>query len=199
MCVCITKQETAHKGQARYRRQLLTGGGKRKLEKRNTRMSSDYAGFMSHPIHSSVRFFYIHISLPSSSKEQIFFSRTRKDFADAKEKYYKAYNAPQKDFHPLFICSWSEKSSERMKAQQLQRAQLLCWATHWYPAPLSFFPGTNRGLTAESKDDKSVELFLLLSVCNLSLHATYIHLSCVTGYTPSLFKICFKCNTSKLM
>lgn len=59
MCLCITKQETAHKGQARYRRQLLTGGGKRKLEKRNTRMSSDYAGYMSHLIHSSVRFFFI--------------------------------------------------------------------------------------------------------------------------------------------
>jgi len=57
MCLCITKKKTAHKEQARYRRQLLTGGGKRKLEKRNTRMSSDYAGFMSYPIHSSVRFF----------------------------------------------------------------------------------------------------------------------------------------------
>lgn len=70
MCLCITKQETAHKGQARYRRQLLTGGGKRKLEKRNTRMSSDYAGFMTHPIDSSVRFFYILISLPSGTKKK---------------------------------------------------------------------------------------------------------------------------------
>lgn len=57
MCLCIAKQETDHKGQARYRRQLLIEGGKRKLEKRNTRMSSDYAGFMSHPIYSLVRFF----------------------------------------------------------------------------------------------------------------------------------------------
>lgn len=92
MCLCITKQETAHKGQARYRRQLLTGGGKRKLEKRNTRMSSDYAGFMTHPIDSSVRFFYILISLPSGTKKKTLkiFSRIRKNFIDAKQKHYNA-------------------------------------------------------------------------------------------------------------
>lgn len=130
MCLCIAKQETAHKGQARYRRQLLIEGGKRKLEKRNTRMSSDYAGFTSHPIYSLVRFFfYILISLPSGSKVQMIFSRTRKDFIDAIQKHYKAHNALQKDFHPLFICLQSEKSSGRMKALELQRAQLLRWAT----------------------------------------------------------------------
>lgn len=92
MCLCITKQETAHKGQARYKRRLLTGGGKRKLEKRNTRMSSDYAGFMSLPINSSVRFFlYKLTSLPSGSREQMIFSRTMEDFTDAVQKHYKAH------------------------------------------------------------------------------------------------------------
>lgn len=57
MCLCITKQETAHKGQARYKRWLLTGSGKRKLEKRNARKASDYAGFMPLPINSSVSCF----------------------------------------------------------------------------------------------------------------------------------------------
>jgi len=72
-------------------------------------MSSHYAGFMSHPIDSSVRFFNILISLPSGSKERVTFSRTSKDFTDAKQKQYKAYNAPQMDFDLLFIHSWSEK------------------------------------------------------------------------------------------
>lgn len=120
MCLCITKQETAHKGQARYRRQLLTGGGKRKLEKRNTRMSSDYAGFMSHSIHSSVRFFLYPISLPSGSKEQMIFSRTRKDFTAAKPQHKKAHITPKKDFRLIFFCLWSENSSKRKKAPQLQ-------------------------------------------------------------------------------
>lgn len=137
--------------------------------------------------------------MPSGIKVQKIFSRTRKDYIDAIQKHYKAHNALQKDFHLLFICLRSEKSSERMKALQLQRAQLLRWATCWCPALLFLFPGSNRGLTAESEDDKSVELFLLFSTCNIFLRAIYIHISCVIGYTSPLFEICFKFNTSKLM
>lgn len=155
MCLCITKQKTAHKGQARYRRQLLTGGGKRKLEKRNTRMSSDCAGFMSYPIHSSERFFYILLSLPSGSKEQKILSKTMKEFTAAKQKHFKAHNAPRKKCNLFFLWSesnkkkdcvfpWSESNRERKAAPHLQRAQPLHWATYWCSAWLSLFAGANK-------------------------------------------------------
>lgn len=65
-------------------------------------------------------FFLYPISLPSGSKEQMIFSRTRKDFTAAKPQHKKAHSTPKKDFRLIFFCLWSENSSKRKKAPQLQ-------------------------------------------------------------------------------
>lgn len=124
---------------------------------------------LCHILYIAQKDFFIYLVLCLMAvKNRLFLAELGR--TDAKKTHYKAHNALQKDFHLLFICSWSEKSSERIKASQRQRAQLLRWATHWRPALLPLFPGTKRGLRALSEYDKSEELFQLLSVCSISLH-----------------------------
>lgn len=181
MCLCITKQETAHKGQARYRRQLLTGGGKRKLEKRNTRMSSDYAGFMSHPIYSSVRFFYILILCLLAVKNRWFLAELGRTLLMPNRNITRLIML-LKRILTWFSSAWGQKRAVKEWRHYNYKGHNASIGQHagvWLH--YCCYQEQIRGLTAEIEDDKSVELLLLFSVWNIFLHAIYIHLSCVIG------------------
>lgn len=197
MCLCITKQETVHKGQARYRRHITHRRWQKEVrEKEHKNVTRLRWIYVTSYIQLSETFLYIYLSF--STEGQIIFSRTKKDFIDAKKQHYRAHNAPQKIFHLLFICSQSEKHSKRMKASPTTKGAAAVLGNMLVSSSV-IGVSRNRGLTAESKDGASAELLLLFSVCYILLHAIYSHLSCVIEYTPSSFKICFKFHTSKFI